>query len=171
MLRKCSSRPSLQFASASISIKLGASLELMPCCGLDTSPYLILFPNRPRQTPLALEQIPIFLLATADLGSIPSWRKPTVTAARSTRFAYLTWFRESQYRHWFNKWGVRRRILVAEKDQIVAALGKRARPGESTSNVTLNSDNADKAVDKKQLKRYLKDQIRHHQVEPMWPGV
>ena len=115
--------------------------------------------------------MPVFLPVIADLGRIKSWWKPRVNALSLSSFADLTWFRESQYRHWFNKWGVRRRILGAEKDQIVAALGKRARPGASTSNVTLNSDNTAKAVDKKQLKRYLKDQIRHHQVEPMWPGV
>ena len=76
--------------------------------------------------------------------------------------------RETQYRHWFNKWGVRRRTVVAEKDEIVAALGRKARPGTSTSDVTLDPD---KAVDKKQIKRYLKDHIRHHKADPMSPGV
>jgi hypothetical protein len=76
--------------------------------------------------------------------------------------------RETSYRHHFNKWGVRRRIRGTEKEDIVAALGRRARPETSTSQVTLDSD---KAVDKKQMKRYLKDQIRHHNAQPISPGV
>ncbi|KAK3899068.1 hypothetical protein C8A05DRAFT_18445, partial [Staphylotrichum tortipilum] len=66
------------------------------------------------------------------------------------------------------KWGVRRRTLTTEKNAIASALAKRTHPGTSTSDVTINTD---KAVDKKQLKRYLNDQIRHHQPEPMGPGV
>jgi hypothetical protein len=76
--------------------------------------------------------------------------------------------RVTSYRHHFNKWSVRRRIRGTEKEDIMAALGRRARPETSTSHVTLDSD---KAVDKKQMKRYLKDQIRHHNTEPMSPGV
>ncbi|KAK3899559.1 hypothetical protein C8A05DRAFT_46405 [Staphylotrichum tortipilum] len=75
---------------------------------------------------------------------------------------------ETQYRTWFNKWGVRRRTLATEKEDIASALGKRTHPGTSTSDVTLNPD---KPVNKKQLTRYLKDQIHHHQPELMRPGV
>ncbi|KAK4039018.1 hypothetical protein C8A01DRAFT_47468 [Parachaetomium inaequale] len=75
---------------------------------------------------------------------------------------------ETQYRHRFNKWGVRRRILVDEKKEITAALGRRTRPEMSTSHVTLDPD---KAVDKKRMKRYLNGQIRDHKAEPMSPGA
>jgi hypothetical protein len=76
--------------------------------------------------------------------------------------------RESEYPGWFNKWGVRKRIHTAEKEDIVTALGKRTHPETSTSNVTLDRG---KAVDKRQMRRYLGDQVRRHRAEPMWPGV
>ncbi|KAH6613493.1 hypothetical protein F5144DRAFT_616419 [Chaetomium tenue] len=75
---------------------------------------------------------------------------------------------ENQYRHRFSKWGVRRRTVVDEKEQITSALGRRTHAEMSTSHVTLDPD---KEVDKKQMKRYLNDQIRHHKAEPMSPGV
>ncbi|KAK3896495.1 hypothetical protein C8A05DRAFT_20534, partial [Staphylotrichum tortipilum] len=75
---------------------------------------------------------------------------------------------ETQYRTWFNKWGVRRRTLSTEKEDIVSALGKRTHLGTSISDVTINTD---KPVDKKQLTRCLKDQMHDHQPKPMMPGV
>ncbi|KAK0631483.1 hypothetical protein B0T14DRAFT_532220 [Immersiella caudata] len=81
---------------------------------------------------------------------------------------YSFYASETQYRHHFNKWGVRRRIVKREKDDIVAALGRRSHPGISTSNVTLG---VDKGVDKKQLKRYLSGQIRQHAPVDMSLGV
>ncbi|KAK3375765.1 hypothetical protein B0T24DRAFT_698268 [Lasiosphaeria ovina] len=60
------------------------------------------------------------------------------------------------------------RILKKEKDDIVAAPGRRSHPGTSTSNVTLGLD---KGIDKKQLKRYLSGQIRHHVAVEMLLGV
>ncbi|KXX82411.1 hypothetical protein MMYC01_201360 [Madurella mycetomatis] len=78
---------------------------------------------------------------------------------------------ESQYRRWFRQWGVRKRTLTSEKNDIVNALGKRPGPETSTSNVKLSYDDFDKTVDKKQMRRYLSDKIRHHTAEPMSPGV
>ncbi|KAK4141974.1 uncharacterized protein C8A04DRAFT_38633 [Dichotomopilus funicola] len=75
---------------------------------------------------------------------------------------------ETQYRYHLSKWGVRRRTHGAEKEEITAALGRRTHSSMSTSDVTLDPD---KAVDKKQMKRYLKDQIRHHKAEVGLPGV
>jgi len=75
---------------------------------------------------------------------------------------------ETQYRRWFRQWGVRKRILATEKQDIVGVLGRRNRADASTSNVTLGND---KQVDKKQLKRHLKDEIRHRAVEKVTPGV
>ncbi|GAB1317651.1 hypothetical protein MFIFM68171_07861 [Madurella fahalii] len=78
---------------------------------------------------------------------------------------------ESQYRRWFRQWGVRKRTLTSEKNDIVHALGRRPGPETSTSSVKFAHHDFDKAVDKKQMKRYLNDQIRHHTAESMSPGI
>jgi hypothetical protein len=78
---------------------------------------------------------------------------------------------ETQYRRWFREWGVRKRVVGDEKIDIVNALGRRKRDDTSTSNVLITQDNIEKEVDKKQLKRHLRDRIRHHHVEAMSPGV
>lgn len=83
----------------------------------------------------------------------------------------FTSFRETQYRRWFRQWGIRKRTLAAEKNEIVAALGRRKNPETSTSNVNLNQGGCSKAVDTKQLKRYIKDTIRHQEVVTMAPGA
>ena len=75
---------------------------------------------------------------------------------------------ETQYRRHFREWGVRKRTLATEKQDIISVLGRRSRADASTSNVTLGED---KQVNKKQLKRHLKDEIRHWRVEPLTPGV
>ncbi len=77
-------------------------------------------------------------------------------------------YSETQYRRWFREWGVRKRTLATEKQDIVSVLGRRSRADASTSNVTLGND---KQVDKKQLKRHLKDEIRRRAVEAVTPGV
>jgi len=76
--------------------------------------------------------------------------------------------RVHQYRHRLKQWDVRKRTLTSEKDDIVNAFGKRSSSHATTSDITLDHG---KQVDKKQLKRYLKDQIRHGEVEPMSPGA
>jgi len=58
--------------------------------------------------------------------------------------------------------------LTNEKDDIINAFEKRSRSHATTSDITLDHG---KQVDKKQLKRYLKDQIRHGEAEPMTPGA
>ncbi|KAK0620557.1 hypothetical protein B0T14DRAFT_567300 [Immersiella caudata] len=73
-----------------------------------------------------------------------------------------------QYRHRLRKWDIRKRTLTSEKDGIVSALGKRSSSHATTSDITLDHG---KQVDKKQLKRYLKDQARHAQPEPLTPGA
>ncbi|KAI0886531.1 uncharacterized protein GGS22DRAFT_158100 [Annulohypoxylon maeteangense] len=84
---------------------------------------------------------------------------------------YCFYAAETQYRTKFRKWGVRKRILTSEKEEVVNALGKRTHPGTSTSNVTLHQNDFEKSLDTKQLKRYIKDRIRHHTVETMAPGA
>ncbi|KAK4678812.1 hypothetical protein QC764_311020 [Podospora pseudoanserina] len=56
----------------------------------------------------------------------------------------------------------------AEKKEIVAAIGKRPSHEFSTSHVKLANG---RALDKKQMKRYLSDQIRHQSIDPILPGV
>ena len=58
--------------------------------------------------------------------------------------------------------------LNKEKGDIVAALGRQSHPGTSTFNVTLGSD---KGIEKKQLNRFLSDQIRHHAAVERLLGV
>jgi len=75
---------------------------------------------------------------------------------------------ETQYRRWFREWGIRKRILTTEKKEIVSVLGRRGRDDGRTPNVILGDD---KELDKKQLKRHLKDQIRSFKVQVATPGV
>ncbi|RYP42036.1 hypothetical protein DL767_000548 [Monosporascus sp. MG133] len=67
----------------------------------------------------------------------------------------------SQYRYQFKKWGIKKRITSKEKDAIINAHGKRLRPGSSLSQISIDEGGFDKSVDKKALKRYIGDQIRH----------
>ncbi|VUC32914.1 unnamed protein product [Clonostachys rosea] len=78
---------------------------------------------------------------------------------------------ESQYKRWFREWGVQKRTLETEKRDIVSALGKRRRPGQSTSNVTIRRGNSDKHIDKKQLVRYVKSEMQAYQNCEIAPGV
>ncbi|KAL7619752.1 hypothetical protein AAE478_010294 [Parahypoxylon ruwenzoriense] len=60
------------------------------------------------------------------------------------------------------KWDIKKRTTAEEKDAIINAVGKRRqRDGVSTSNVTVLQGGVEKAVDKKQIKRYINDSIRH----------
>ncbi|KAK2015768.1 hypothetical protein LZ32DRAFT_526181 [Colletotrichum eremochloae] len=76
-----------------------------------------------------------------------------------------------QYRHRFKKWGIRKRTIKEEKEGIVKTLGKRNRAGASTSDVTIYQGGLTKEVDKKQLKRFLNDEIRHQVAMPLFPGA
>ncbi|KAK1749588.1 hypothetical protein QBC47DRAFT_426678 [Echria macrotheca] len=75
---------------------------------------------------------------------------------------------ETQYRRWFREWGIRKRILTTEKKEIVSVLGRRGRDDGRTPNVMLGDD---KELDKNQLKRHLKDEIRRFEVQAATPGV
>ncbi|KAI4861148.1 hypothetical protein F4820DRAFT_461178 [Hypoxylon rubiginosum] len=77
-----------------------------------------------------------------------------------------------QYRHRFNKWDVKKRITTEEKGAVISALGKRRlREGVSTSDATLNQGGFEKAVDKKQLKRYIDESIRKSEPLTWSPGL
>ncbi|EFX00225.1 hypothetical protein CMQ_7227 [Grosmannia clavigera kw1407] len=84
---------------------------------------------------------------------------------------YSFYAAETQYKRKFRPWCIRKRTLATEKNDIVSVLGKRARPGMSTSDVTLSQGGLAKSVDSKQLKRHVHSQIRHYKVEPLVPGV
>ena len=75
---------------------------------------------------------------------------------------------ETQYRRWFREWGVRKRTLATEKQDIVSALGRRTRPDTSTPEVTLGDN---KQLDKKQLKRHINDSIRTDRPPSIRPGL
>lgn len=79
--------------------------------------------------------------------------------------------RPSQYRYHFRKWGIKKRMTKEQKDATIAVLGKRMRPGASTSIVKFQEGDIEKPVDPKNLKRYINDQIRHAHVDPLAPGV
>ena len=81
--------------------------------------------------------------------------------------------RPSQYRYQLKKWGVKKRTTAEEKEDIVSVLGKRKQSSISTSDITLTNSDGDlrKRVDKKQLSRYLRDQMRQNQAIAILPGV
>ncbi|KAK1992965.1 hypothetical protein LX36DRAFT_731091 [Colletotrichum falcatum] len=76
-----------------------------------------------------------------------------------------------QYRHRFKTWGIRKRTTKEEKEAIVNTLGKRNRASTSTSDVTIHQGSLTKEVDKKQLKRFLNDNIRRPMATPLFPGM
>lgn len=71
--------------------------------------------------------------------------------------------RPSQYRYRFRQWGIKKRITTEEKYAIINAYGKRLQPGSSLSQVSINEGGINKGVDKKALKRYIGDCIRHEE--------
>jgi hypothetical protein len=103
---------------------------------------------------------------------VPSFPNLELIGSGCYRHTHSYYFaRESQYKRWFTEWGVRKRTYATEKGVIVSVLGKRQRPGQSTSNVTLQQGNSDKHIDKKQLARYLKSEIQTYKTCKIAPGV
>ncbi|KAI1371945.1 hypothetical protein F4677DRAFT_449947 [Hypoxylon crocopeplum] len=77
-----------------------------------------------------------------------------------------------QYRYYFKKWGIKKRITTEEKGAVITALGKRRlQAGVSTSSVILNQGGSKKDVDKKQLKRYINQSIRESEPLILNPGL
>ncbi|KAI0121969.1 hypothetical protein F4814DRAFT_407096 [Daldinia grandis] len=79
-----------------------------------------------------------------------------------------------QYQSHLRKWKIKKRITTKEKNVIISALGKRIRQdGVSTSNVTINQGQGDfaKGVDKKQLMRYINQDIRRSEPLILNPGL
>ena len=67
--------------------------------------------------------------------------------------------------------GIKKRTLTTEKEAIYRAVEKRKHVCASTSNLVIEQGGRTKAVDAKQLRRSLKQQIRHVAVEAMVPGA
>ncbi|KAH8881151.1 hypothetical protein GQ53DRAFT_888882 [Thozetella sp. PMI_491] len=67
-----------------------------------------------------------------------------------------------QYLYQFKKWGIKKRITSKEKQAVISTLAKRAFAGGSTSDLVIEQGGYAKEVDRKQLKRFMHDQIRHH---------
>jgi hypothetical protein len=90
---------------------------------------------------------------------------------RDANIVLITASRPTQYRYHFRKWEIKKRITSEEKDAAINALGKRMRPGASTSLITFRDGDVEKPVDTKQLKRYINDHIRHDQELKLAGGV
>ncbi|KAK7417477.1 hypothetical protein QQX98_004597 [Neonectria punicea] len=77
----------------------------------------------------------------------------------------------SEYPTRFRAWNVSKRTEKQVKDEITSALGRRKRPGTSTSQVVIQQGDQAKPLDTKKLKRYLKDKKLSHPVEAIVPGL
>ncbi|KAH6974421.1 hypothetical protein BKA56DRAFT_634330 [Ilyonectria sp. MPI-CAGE-AT-0026] len=78
---------------------------------------------------------------------------------------------QSEYPPRFRAWNINKRIEKDVKDDITSALGRRKRPGTSTSQVTIQQSGRNKPFDVKKLKRHLKDKGRSNPVESLAPGL
>lgn len=79
--------------------------------------------------------------------------------------------RQSEYPPRFRAWNVNKRIEKDVKDDITSALGRRKRPGTSTSQVIIHQSDRNKPFDVKKLKRHLMDKGRSRPVEVLAPGL
>ncbi|CAH0057259.1 unnamed protein product [Clonostachys solani] len=125
------------------------------------------YPNNDRWTHLKPVIVPLYMDCRDTSGKAMTYSK----VAAFMKLHYNFHAAESQYKRWFTEWGIRKRTLGKEKRDIVAVLGKRQRPGQSTSSVTLQQGNSDKHIDKKQLVRHLKSEIQTYENCKIAPGV
>jgi len=79
--------------------------------------------------------------------------------------------RPEAYKHRFRRWGIKKRITTQEKNSIIKRHSKRTRADASTSDITIIQGGLEKAVDRKQLKRYIGDQIRRRPERMMLIGT
>jgi hypothetical protein len=83
--------------------------------------------------------------------------------------------RPHHYRYQLGKkWKIKKSITTEQKEEVLSVLGKRARPGASTSDVTIiegSEYKVRKTVDKTNLQRYIKDQMRQDQDLFLTSGV
>ncbi|KAH6889439.1 hypothetical protein B0T10DRAFT_513945 [Thelonectria olida] len=76
----------------------------------------------------------------------------------------------SEYPHHFREWKVINRVTTEVKDNISSALGRRKRPGTSTSQVSIQQGGCSKEYAPNQLKRHLKGMVPRP-VEAIAPGL
>ena len=81
--------------------------------------------------------------------------------------------RPKQYTYHLRKCGIKSSAKAEEKDAVVTALGKRMRSTISTDDVWMcdSTGNRYKDVDKTQLMRHVRKQMRTHEAAPLKPGV
>ncbi|KAK0703705.1 hypothetical protein B0T26DRAFT_509317 [Lasiosphaeria miniovina] len=80
----------------------------------------------------------------------------------------------THYRYRLRQWGVRKRMVKKEKDEIIMRHAKRARTAASTSDLAIFQGEFAKEMTetrKKQLKRYIGDQIRHKPEPDLASGI
>ncbi|KAK3681638.1 hypothetical protein B0T22DRAFT_445255 [Podospora appendiculata] len=83
--------------------------------------------------------------------------------------------RAHQYRYHLKKWGFGKRATAPKKEEIITALRKRQRPGQSTPDVFLMEGRGEnkirKTVDKTQIVRYIKDSLRKDPIDSLASGI
>jgi hypothetical protein len=78
---------------------------------------------------------------------------------------------ESQYPHWFRKWGVSDRRLTKELvEEIAMALSRHSKRGMSTSRVAIKRESQEEPLDTRKAKRHLKSRDSAIPPEGMQPG-
>ncbi|KFA81133.1 hypothetical protein S40288_01016 [Stachybotrys chartarum IBT 40288] len=110
----------------------------------------------------------IIQLWTGDYGSRG---RPTATMDELVEFMKTNYgFHATapQYRNHFQKWGTSKN---ANHIETTKALGKRKRPGTSTSLVTIEKNGKSAPLEPKKLARYLKSRAADTPVEPLTPGI
>ncbi|KEY72883.1 hypothetical protein S7711_10140, partial [Stachybotrys chartarum IBT 7711] len=110
----------------------------------------------------------IVQLWTGDYGSRG---RPTATMDELVEFMKTNYgFHATapQYRNHFQKWGTTKN---ANHIETTKALGKRNRPGTSTSLVTINKNGKSAPLEPKKLTRYLKSRAADTPVEPLTAGI
>ncbi|RTE80961.1 hypothetical protein BHE90_004550 [Fusarium euwallaceae] len=78
--------------------------------------------------------------------------------------------RPSAYKYQFRKWGIKKSTSSAVKAQAVKVQLKRKRDA-STSDLIIVEGGREKSLDKKKLKRYLQDDLRHRHEPDLASGI
>ncbi|KAI9147095.1 hypothetical protein HJFPF1_13127 [Paramyrothecium foliicola] len=107
-------------------------------------------------------------------GNYGSGLRKTATLAQVVEFMkknYSFHATPTQYRNHFRAWKIDKRLVGDEKDAIASALGRRKRPGASTSQANVQQDDHNKAVDTNKLARYIKGKMANRHIETFAPGL
>ncbi|KAH7310689.1 hypothetical protein B0I35DRAFT_439540 [Stachybotrys elegans] len=77
----------------------------------------------------------------------------------------------NEYRNHFRQWNVAKRLVRDEKEDVASALGRRKRPGTSTSLVQVQHGDQTQSFSPRKLARYITGKMNHRLPEPMMPGL